>query len=89
LEKALPKNEKDVVLARVYGKNAAMELVDYHDGVFSAMQRTTGFSTAIIAKMVVDGGIKEGAFPPELAIDAAKFIEEARKRGIVWKTVTI
>ena len=43
LEKALPKDEKDVVLARIYGNDVEMELMDFHDGEFSAMQRTTGF----------------------------------------------
>ncbi len=85
LEKALPKNERDVVLARIYGNEAKMELIDYHDGKFSAMQRTTGFPTAIIAKMILDGMTKEGAYPPELVIDAEKFMKELKKRNIVWK----
>lgn len=83
LEKALPKDEKDVVLARIYGNDVEMELMDFHDGEFSAMQRTTGFSTAIIAKMSYD--IKEGAYPPELVIDSDKFIKELQKRNIKWR----
>jgi len=85
LERALPKDARDVVLARVYGNGMTMEMVDYHDGIFSAMQRTTGFSTAIMAKMVLDGETDAGAFPPELAIDSEKFMKEAEKRNIVWK----
>lgn len=87
LEKKLPKNEKDVVLARVYGGDEEMELIDYYDekGGFSGMARTTGFSTAIIAKMVLDGEIREGAFPPEVAVDFQKFINELKKRRIVWR----
>jgi len=85
LEKALPKDSKDVVLARVYGDGITMEMVDYHDDTFSAMQRTTGFSTAIMAKMVLDGETERGAYPPELAIDSEKFMREAEKRNIVWK----
>ena len=85
LEKALPKDFKDVVLARVYGDGITMEMVDYHDGAFSAMQRTTGFSTAIMAKMVLDGYAEKGVYPPELAIDSEKFMREAEKRNIVWK----
>jgi len=87
LEKALPRDEKDVVLARVYGNGITMEMIDYHDGIFSAMQRTTGFSTAIMAKIVLDGEVKEGASPPEKAIDAEKFIKELKKRNILWKEV--
>lgn len=87
LEKALPKNKKDVVLARIYGNDEKMELIDYYDekNGFSAMARTTGFPTAIIAKMILDGEIKEGAFPPEISVDFQKFIEELKKRGIVWR----
>jgi len=88
LEKNLPKNEKDVVLARVYGNEEKMELIDYYDDKsgFSAMARTTGFSTAIIAKMVLDGEVKEGAFPPEIAVDFQKFIAELKRRKILWKS---
>ena len=83
LEKNLPKNEKDVVLARIYSNEEAMELIDYHNN-FSATARTTGFSTAIIAKMILDGEIKEGAHPPEIAVDAEKFIKELERRNIRW-----
>ncbi len=83
LEEVLPKNEKDVVLARIYSNEEIMELIDKHDGNFSAMQRTTGFSTAIIAEMIYE--IKEGAYPPEIVIDAEKFINELKKRNIIWK----
>ncbi len=85
LEKALPKNEKDVVLARIYGKEMEVELIDYHDEKFSAMQRTTGFPTAVIAKFIIDGDIKEGAYPPELAINEEKFFKEIEKRNIKWQ----
>lgn len=85
LERALPKNEKDVVLARIYSNDDTIQLIDYHDGKFSAMQRTTAFPTAIIAKMVLDGEVKEGAFPPEICIDAEKFMKELKKRNIIWK----
>lgn len=86
LEKTLPKNEKDVILARIYGKESKMELVDHFDekGGFSAMQRTTGFPTAIIASFILNGEIREGAYPPEIAIEADKFLNELRKRNINW-----
>ncbi len=84
LEKNLPKNEKDVVLAKIYSNEEEMQMIDYHNN-FSAMARTTGFSTAIIAKMILDGEIKEGAHPPEIAVDAEKFMKELEKRNIKWR----
>ncbi|KAA0004017.1 MAG: hypothetical protein FE044_00795 [Thermoplasmata archaeon] len=85
LEKALPKNERDFVIAKIYSENMEAFLIDYHDGIFSAMQRTTAFPTAIIAKMVADGKIEKGAYPPEIAINFDEFINELRKRNIKWK----
>ena len=86
LEKLLPES-KDVVVARIYSKEEALELVDFHDGKFSAMARTTGFSTAIMAGMVVNGMVEHGAYPPEIAIEPHKFIDELNKRNIRWREV--
>ncbi|MBC7080929.1 MAG: saccharopine dehydrogenase NADP-binding domain-containing protein [Thermoplasmatales archaeon] len=87
LEKTLSKDEKDVVLARIYTENNSAELLDYYDEKenFSAMARTTGFSTSIIAKMVINGEIEKGAKPPELAVDGNKFLKELKKRRIIWE----
>jgi lysine 6-dehydrogenase len=87
LDKNLSKNEKDVVLARIYSEKRTAELIDYYDEKenFSAMARTTGFPTSIIAKMVVDGEAEKGAKPPELAIDGNKFLKELKRRKIIWK----
>ncbi len=86
LERILPE-ARDAVVARVYGENGGMEMVDLHDGIFSAMARTTGFSTAIMAGMVINGMVDAGAFPPEIAIDGNRFIEELNKRDIRWRKV--
>ena len=85
LEKNLPKNEKDFVITKIYSKNMVAKLIDYHDRKFSAMQRTTAFPTAIIAKMILDGEIEKGAHPPELAVNFEKFMEELKKRNIKWE----
>ncbi len=85
LEKALPKDAEDFVVAKIYSESMEAILYDRHDGVFTAMQRTTAFPTAIIAKMIGSGAIEKGAYPPELAIDFEKFMEELRKRSIEWK----
>ncbi|MEM1513917.1 MAG: saccharopine dehydrogenase C-terminal domain-containing protein [Candidatus Thermoplasmatota archaeon] len=87
LEKNLSKEEKDVVLARIYSEKKFAELIDCYDEKenLSAMARTTGFSTSIIAKMIIDGEIEKGARPPELAVDGDKFLKELKKRKIIWK----
>ena len=86
LEEALPKRVKDVVLARVYSSEGVIEMMDYYDerDNFSAMARTTGFPTSIIALMILNGDIEAGAYPPELAVDYHVFIDELKKRGIHW-----
>jgi len=87
LEKALSKDVDDVVLARwtASGVETAMaEMVDYCDGGISAMMRTTGFPTSIIAQMIVNGIIEErGALPPEKCVPPEKFIKELEKRNII------
>ena len=85
LEKALPKDAEDFVVAKIYSESMEAILFDRHDGSFSAMQRTTAFPTAIIAKMLASEAIEKGAYPPELAIDFEKFMEELKRRGIEWK----
>lgn len=59
------------------------ELIDRADPEtgFSAMQRTTGFSAAIVAGLLARGSISPGAIPLELSVPADLFIEQLRKRG--------
>jgi len=85
LERALPKNEKDFVVAKIYSENMVASLIDYHNGLLSAMQRTTAFPTAIISKMVLNGEIEKGAYPPEIAVDFDEFMNELKKREINWE----
>lgn len=86
-------DEKDLVVLRVAvrgqneGKNVeiAYDLVDLHDPKtgFTAMERTTGFSAAVVLHMLADGRIRlRGAVPAEKAVPGRLFLEEIRKRGI-------
>lgn len=91
LEKNLKKNVKDVVLVRVTGigkEERKIEFVDYFDESkkISAMMRTTGFSTAIIAQMIINEIItKRGVLPPERCVPHEIFFNELKKRGIKIK----
>ena len=93
LEKHL-KPCKDVVLLRVSiaGKKERIEyeMVDYFDekNKMSAMQRTTGYPTSVIAQMMVNNEVKKGAFPPELCVPGEKFLYELSKRKIKIKEFT-
>lgn len=89
MEKALNKKGDDMVLARwiASGEHSIVaDIVDYCDGDISAMMRTTGFPTSIIAQMIVNGDIeKRGALPPERCVPPEKFIKELEKRNIIIK----
>ena len=61
-----------------------LEVMDFEDPRtgFSAMQRTTGFSAAIVAIMMAKGEVPPGATPLENCIDGTRFVERFKLRGI-------
>ncbi len=73
----------------IKGKSAGTairyELVDYADrrSGLTAMERTTGFSAAIVALMLGRGEVGcAGAFTGENCVPSATYIKELRKRGL-------
>ena len=82
---------RDIVVARVEvcGRHdgaptrAVVELRDEFDEVtgLSAMERTTGWHAAIVARMMAEGSIGPGVHPPELAIPPEAMMAELRARG--------
>jgi lysine 6-dehydrogenase len=86
-------SERDLVILRVVCRgehggrptDLVYELLDFEDPQthFSAMERTTGFSAAVVAWMLASGVIKvKGAVPPETAIPGPEFLKEIRRRGL-------
>ncbi|MBS1723880.1 MAG: saccharopine dehydrogenase NADP-binding domain-containing protein [Armatimonadetes bacterium] len=79
---------KDIVVARVEASGpsgtSGYDLIDRHDpGTgFTAMQRTTGFSTAIVAAQILYGSIEPGCKGCEEATEPLSFIQALRDRGI-------
>ena len=83
--------DKDLVVIRIIcrGRNngrpaeAQIDVMDFYDEKtgFSSMERTTGWSIAIVALMMADGRAKKGAVPLELAISSSEFVQELRRRG--------
>jgi len=84
--------DKDLVLIRVkaVGKKAGreaeaiVEVIDYPDEEtgFTAMERCTGWSAAIVAEMMARGQISPGAGGVETQVPARPFVEQLRQRGI-------
>lgn len=86
-------DDKDLVVLRVSargqkeGKNVeiAYDLLDFYDAKsgFTAMERTTGFSAAVVAQMLENGTVRQrGAVALEKAVPGRPFLDEVRKRGI-------
>lgn len=92
--------DKDLVIVRVkaLGKQegqeaqALVELIDYYDQEtgFTAMERTTGWSAAIVAEMMAHGETPRGAGGLETFVPAGRFVEELRRRGFnITEEVTL
>ena len=83
--------DKDVVLVRVkaIGKKdgqdaeALVQVIDYFDERtgFTAMERTTGWSAAIVAEMMARGDTPRGSGGVESMVPARLFVQELRRRG--------
>jgi lysine 6-dehydrogenase len=91
--------DKDLVIVRVraHGKldgrdaEAFVEVIDYYDEAtgFSAMERGTGWSAAIVAEMMARGETPKGAGGVEKMVPARPYVDALRKRGInVTENVT-
>jgi lysine 6-dehydrogenase len=99
LTEYLPHGQPDVVLIRIdvqgtrnkQNHSVRMDCVDVYNTPqqLSAMQRTTGFSIALVAKMLVHQKIsKTGVVPQELAVDGESFMQGLKAAGIVFNTHT-
>ncbi len=65
-----------------------LDRFDEHTG-FSAMERTTGFSVAVVAIFLAQGRIKEtGVVPLERSVPSAAFVAEMRRRGFAIEEST-
>jgi lysine 6-dehydrogenase len=93
LNQNLPRTREDVVLLQVKGQGITenkhitlqYQLIDYFDEEtgFTAMMRTTGFSVAITADLLVRKIITQhGVFCPEEIIPSSLFFDELKKREI-------
>jgi lysine 6-dehydrogenase len=84
--------DKDLVIVRVKAlgqkdgrdAEALVEVIDYFDEEtgFTAMERATGWSAAIVAQMMARGQTPRGAGGVESMVPARPFVEELRRHGL-------
>jgi lysine 6-dehydrogenase len=84
--------DKDLIIVRVRalgvkdGRQAEsfVQVIDYYDEYtgFTAMERSTGWSAAIVAEMMAQGVTPRGAGGVEVMVPASLYVSELRKRGI-------
>ncbi len=84
--------DKDLVIVRVKAvgekdgrsAEALVELIDYYDDFtgFTAMERSTGWSAAVILEMAAKGQIPHGAGGLEIMVPAAQCVDELQKHGL-------
>ncbi len=84
--------DKDLVIVRVkaLGKKdgqeveAHVEVIDYADEQtgFTAMERATGWSAAVVAEMMARGETPRGAGGVESMVPARPFVEQLRRHGL-------
>ncbi len=89
--RTLPRGVEDALVLSVavsaQGEAAQFEMVVTHDRVsgLSAMQQTTGFSAAIVARLIANGTItKRGTLTTELDVPTDQFLAEWARYGFKW-----
>ncbi len=83
----LPQGGPDMVLVRVWAtqgtRRVGVQMVDLHDGAFSALARTTAFpATALVDLLVRDELALQGALAMPQAITGAQLLPELEDVGI-------
>ncbi|MBI3928344.1 MAG: saccharopine dehydrogenase NADP-binding domain-containing protein [Armatimonadetes bacterium] len=83
---------QDMILVRVHATGtraegpaiAEVELIDYHDPEtgFTAMERCTGWSAAIVAEMAARGELPKGSAGVETQVPAGPYVRELQRRGL-------
>jgi lysine 6-dehydrogenase len=84
--------DKDLVIVRVKASGftnnqpavVQVELIDYFDELtgFTAMERATGWSAALVVEMAARGQTPRGAGGVETFVPAAMFVNGLRRRGL-------
>lgn len=91
-----PREIRDVAVTHVVARGekggrpaeAVVDMVDTYDARtgFRAMERVTGWHAAIAAEMIARREVPPGAHGVETGVPPARFVEEARRRGLAVGT---
>jgi saccharopine dehydrogenase-like NADP-dependent oxidoreductase len=96
LERHLPRGGDDVVLLRTFATarregttvTRGHQMVDRHDGRFSALARTTAFPASALAHMLVSGSLAAaGATTMERVVPAGPLLAELAPLGVTFETL--
>jgi len=95
---SFPVSEKDFtvmkVIARgesaVYGERVEVEKLFcvQSDTHWNSMQKSTGFTTAVLAKLIAEGKAAPGALPPEMALDSSIVLEALKNDFTIRECTT-
>jgi lysine 6-dehydrogenase len=83
------RDDPDALVLRVIAeddrRSVVADLIDHYDPAtgLSAMQRTTGYSAAIVGQMLITGAVRDtGVLRQEVSIPHDRFLAEWEKRGL-------
>ncbi len=93
-----PQNQKDFSVLRVVavgkamatGKRTKIEcfMNVESDENWTSMQKSTGFTTAVIAKLIAEGHASTGAYPPEIALPPKLILDALKKDFAIYERQT-
>ena len=91
LGEKIPTSKEDLVilLVEISGDKSKMEilLIDQNDPVtgLTSMERTTGFPTAEIARLAMQGKLKPGVLKHEVDLPSKTILRRLEKCGLVFR----
>ncbi|MDO8555117.1 MAG: saccharopine dehydrogenase C-terminal domain-containing protein [bacterium] len=97
--KDFPVCEKDFTVMKIVaiGKSAFSDerimveklLCSYSDENWNSMQKTTGFTTAVLARLIAEGKASPGSTPPEIALDSSLVLNSLKKDFHIYERTTL
>lgn len=80
------KMHPDLEIDKKSGRIRVEKLVRVNsDENWSSMQKSTGFTTAVLARLIADGKAKPGAYPPEIALDPATALDALKNDFYIYE----
>lgn len=93
-----PSTQKDFCVLKVVAIGKAkttgkLTKVEYFlhvesDDIWNSMQKTTGFTTAVLAKLIAESKAATGAYPPEIALDPSIVLEALKNDFAIYSRKT-